>query len=62
MLSDLAAHYLGMRGRLWTLWIIQTLGGVFCLLMYYVDYELGATIGIMVMFSIFCQQVGGTSS
>ena len=59
MLSDLAAIRWGMRGRLWTLWIIQMLGGAFCIIMWKVDYSLTATIIIMIIFSIFCQQACG---
>jgi NNP family nitrate/nitrite transporter-like MFS transporter len=59
MLSDLAAIPWGMRGRMWCLWIIQTLSGVFCIVMYSVDYSLGATIAVMLVFSIFCQQACG---
>ena len=61
MLSDLAAVPWGMRGRLWTLWIIQSLSGVFCIIFYYVDNNLGATIAIMIVFSIFCQQACGAT-
>jgi NNP family nitrate/nitrite transporter-like MFS transporter len=46
-----------MRGRLWCLWLIQMLGGAFCLIMGKVDYSEGATIAVMIIFSIFCQQV-----
>ncbi|MEW5306437.1 MAG: hypothetical protein WDW36_008900 [Sanguina aurantia] len=59
LISDVMARYYGMRGRLWALYIMQTLSGAFCLAMAYVDYSLDATIVIMVIFSIFCQQACG---
>lgn len=53
--SDMAARRFGMRGRLWALWTGATLGGVFCLTLGLVDYSLGATIAVMIIFSIFVQ-------
>ncbi|MEW5298466.1 MAG: hypothetical protein WDW36_001587 [Sanguina aurantia] len=59
LISDIMARHFGMRGRLWALWVMQTLSGVFCIVMAYVDYSLGATIAVMIIFSIFCQQSCG---
>jgi len=60
ILSDLVAARFGMRGRLWTHWIVQTLGGLFCALMGAAYNSLSATIGLMIIFSILCQQACGT--
>ena len=61
MLSDLAAVRWGMRGRIWNVWIIQSLSGIFCIALANVATSLNATIVIMVIFSIFCQQACGST-
>ncbi|KAG1663217.1 hypothetical protein FOA52_011310 [Chlamydomonas sp. UWO 241] len=60
MLSDLIAVPFGMRGRIWCLFTLQFLGGVFCLVLGLV-HTLGATIAVMIIFSIFCQQACGAT-
>ncbi|KAL3501157.1 hypothetical protein ACH5RR_035606 [Cinchona calisaya] len=58
ILSDLVAKRFGMRGRLWTLWIVQTVGGVLCVLLGKVG-SLGASVAVMLVFSVFCQAACG---
>jgi MFS transporter, NNP family, nitrate/nitrite transporter len=61
ILSDLCAKHYGMRGRLWALWITQSLGGVFCIVLGLVSNSLTVTMIIIVIFSIFCQASCGLS-
>lgn len=61
LLSDWAAARWGMRGRLWMMWTIQTLAGIFCLVMGLVSHSLVATMIVLIVFSIFCQQSCGLS-
>lgn len=58
MLSDFMAAKFGMRGRLWTLWVVQTLGGVFCILLGKVG-SLGLSVVVLLIFSIFVQAACG---
>ncbi|XP_059656169.1 high affinity nitrate transporter 2.5 [Cornus florida] len=57
-ISDVVAKRFGMRGRLFTLWMVQTLGGLFCILLGKVG-SLTASIAVMLVFSVFVQAACG---
>lgn len=59
--SDWASSKFGMRGRLWTLWLCQTLEGILCVFMGLAKGNLGVTIAFMVFFSICVQASEGAS-
>lgn len=58
LLSDVVARRFGMRGRLWALWLVQTTGGVLCVILGLVG-SLSASIFVMILFSIFVQAACG---
>ncbi|KAJ0039319.1 hypothetical protein Pint_22911 [Pistacia integerrima] len=58
IISDAVAKRFGMRGRLWALWVVQTLGGLFCILLGRVD-SLSASIVVLIVFSVFVQTACG---
>ncbi|KAL9240967.1 hypothetical protein vseg_015130 [Gypsophila vaccaria] len=58
VVSDVLARRFGMRGRLWGWWLVQTVGGVLCVVLGMVS-SLSASIAIMLVFSVFVQAACG---
>lgn len=60
ILSDVMSRSFGMRGRLWILWLLQSAGGLLCIVLGNVS-TLSASVGVMVLFSIFVQAACGAT-
>ncbi|CAN0893149.1 High affinity nitrate transporter 2.5 [Linum grandiflorum] len=59
MLSDKISDEFGMKGRLWTLWSVQTFGGIVCIILGRVRSSISASIAVMLCFSFLCQAACG---
>ncbi|KAF3444624.1 hypothetical protein FNV43_RR14317 [Rhamnella rubrinervis] len=58
MISDQMARWFGIRGRLWGLWLVQTVAGLTCVLLGRVN-SLWGSIAVTCIFSVFVQAAGG---
>lgn len=58
LLSDFLAKRFGMQGRLWGWWIIQSVGGLLCIVLGLVNSFCGS-VAVMLVFSVFVQAACG---
>lgn len=58
ILSDHMGQRFGMRGRLWSLWAVQTVAGLLCILLGRVDSLWGSVL-VMSCFSFFVEAASG---
>lgn len=58
VISDEMGKRFGVRGRLWSLWVVQTLAGFLCILLGRVS-SLWASMVVMSCFSLFVQAASG---
>ncbi|KAJ8775120.1 hypothetical protein K2173_020124 [Erythroxylum novogranatense] len=58
VLSDELSRRFGIRGRLWGLWVVQTVAGLLCVLLGRVK-SLWSSIALMCAFSVFVQAASG---
>ncbi|GAV67940.1 MFS_1 domain-containing protein [Cephalotus follicularis] len=58
VLSDKLGRQFGIRGRLWGLWVVQTVAGLLCVLLGGVDSLLSSVVA-MCVFSVFVQASSG---
>jgi MFS transporter, NNP family, nitrate/nitrite transporter len=58
-ISDEMSRRFGIRGRLWGLWTVQTVEGVLCIVLGLAKGSFGASVGVMILFSLFVQAAEG---